>query len=172
MPGLSRPWRLAFDTMLPTARQVADPFHLVRLGNERTVDVSRMQNETRRPPGPQRRPALPIPGASHQGRRTPRRPLPPQAARPARRQPPPTRSAPPGTPRGAWLALEISDPDLAAAFVGRLGHDLKDQDCPPEVRRLGRTVARWAYQIATWHPARLSNGPTERSTISSSASST
>lgn len=26
---LSGPWRLAFDTMLPAAGQVADPFHLV-----------------------------------------------------------------------------------------------------------------------------------------------
>ena len=30
---LSGPWRLAFDTMLPDAVQVADPFHLIKLAN-------------------------------------------------------------------------------------------------------------------------------------------
>jgi transposase len=31
---LSGPWRLAFDTMLPAADQVADPFHLVKVRHE------------------------------------------------------------------------------------------------------------------------------------------
>jgi len=31
---LSGPWRLAFDTMLPHAGQVADPFHLVKVRHE------------------------------------------------------------------------------------------------------------------------------------------
>ena len=35
---LSGPWRLAFNTMLPAAVQVADPFHLVKLANSREVD--------------------------------------------------------------------------------------------------------------------------------------
>lgn len=44
---LSGPWRLAFDTMLPGATQVADPFHLVKLANERLDEVRRrVQNET------------------------------------------------------------------------------------------------------------------------------
>lgn len=38
---LSGPWRLAFDTMLPHADQVADPFHLVRLANQRVDEVRR-----------------------------------------------------------------------------------------------------------------------------------
>lgn len=33
---LSGPWRLPFDTMLPDAAQVADPFHLVKLANQPT----------------------------------------------------------------------------------------------------------------------------------------
>ena len=53
------------------------------------------------------------------------------------------------------------DPDLALEFVTRLGSDLQDQSCPPEVRQLGRTVVRWRQQIAAWHPAHVSNGPTE-----------
>jgi transposase len=31
---LSGPWRLAFDTMLPAASQVADPFHLTKVRHE------------------------------------------------------------------------------------------------------------------------------------------
>ena len=43
----------------------------------------------------------------------------------------------------------------------RLGHDLQDADCPPEIRRLGRTLIRWRHQIAAWHQAHVTNGPTE-----------
>lgn len=44
---LSGPWRLAFTTMLPDATQVADPFHLVKLANQRLDEVRRrVQHET------------------------------------------------------------------------------------------------------------------------------
>jgi hypothetical protein len=44
---LSGPWRLAFDTMLPAATQIADPFHVVKLANERLDEVRRrVQNAT------------------------------------------------------------------------------------------------------------------------------
>lgn len=43
----------------------------------------------------------------------------------------------------------------------RLGHDLQDESCPVEVRQLGRTIVRWRDQIAAWHQAHVSNGPTE-----------
>lgn len=77
-----------------------------------------------------------------------------------------------GDPRGevrtAWHAKEVvrsiydhHDPDLAVAFVERLGRDLQDQSCPIEVRSLGRTLVRWKNQIAAWHRAHLSNAPTE-----------
>ena len=56
---------------------------------------------------------------------------------------------------------DIDDSDLAGEFVERLGHDLQDRDCPPELRQLGRTIVRWRHQIAAWHQARVSNGPTE-----------
>jgi len=44
---LSASYRSVFDTMLPTAAQVADPFHVVRFANT-TVDETRqrVQNET------------------------------------------------------------------------------------------------------------------------------
>jgi transposase len=38
---------------------------------------------------------------------------------------------------------------------------MQDRDCPPEVRQLGRTLRRWREQIAAWHDAQVSNGPTE-----------
>ena len=70
--------------------------------------------------------------------------------------------------RTAWHAKEVvrsiyghHDPDLALEFVARLGADLQDEACPPEVRQLGRTILRWRHQIAAWHRAHVSNGPTE-----------
>jgi len=78
----------------------------------------------------------------------------------------------PATPHGevrtAWHSkevvrsiYEIADPELALEFVTRLGADLQDDTCPPEIRQLGRTIGRWRHQIAAWHRAHVSNGPTE-----------
>ena len=44
---LSGPYRKTFDTMLPDAVQVADPFHVVRLANSKLDECRRrIQNET------------------------------------------------------------------------------------------------------------------------------
>ena len=43
----------------------------------------------------------------------------------------------------------------------RYATELADADYPPELRRLGRTLARWHTAIVNWHHARVSNGPTE-----------
>lgn len=43
----------------------------------------------------------------------------------------------------------------------QLGHDLQDKDCPPEARSLGRTPIGWRQEIAAWHEAHVTNGPTE-----------
>ena len=56
---------------------------------------------------------------------------------------------------------EHRDAARAVAFVERLGRDLQDRSCPEEVRSLGRTLIRWKEQIAAWHRAHLSSGPTE-----------
>jgi transposase len=77
-----------------------------------------------------------------------------------------------GDPRGevktAWHAKEMirqiythTDADLAEVFVTRLGHDLQDDSCPPEVNSLGRTLLRWKDQIVAWHRGHVTNGPTE-----------
>ena len=46
-------------------------------------------------------------------------------------------------------------------MVTQLGRDLQDKDYPIEARSLGRTLIRWHHQIAAWHLAHVSNGPTE-----------
>jgi transposase len=53
--------------------------------------------------------------------------------------------------------------DLAEATVwlDELIDDCADEDFPPEVNSLGRTLARWRDQILAWHQAKVSNGPTE-----------
>ena len=45
--ALSGPYRSAFDAALPHAKQVADPFQVVRLGNDALDEVCRrVQNQT------------------------------------------------------------------------------------------------------------------------------
>ena len=47
VPGPSGPYRAAFDTALPDAEQVADPFHVVKLANKALDEVRRrVQNQT------------------------------------------------------------------------------------------------------------------------------
>jgi transposase len=160
---LSGPWRLAFDTVLPWAIQVADPFHLVKLANQRLDECRRrVQNET----------------LGHRGHKDDplyrsRRLLTKADERlDDRGRTKLMGLLEAGDPRGevrmAWHAKEVvrsiydhHDPDVAIEFVTRLGRDLQDESCPPEVRQLGRTIGRWRTQIAAWHRAHVSNGPTE-----------
>ena len=160
---LSGPWRLAFDTMLAHATQIADPFHVVKLANERLDEVRRrVQNATL---GHRGHKADPL----YRSRRL--------LTMADERLSPDGRTKlmglldagdPNGEVRTAWNAKEVvrmiyehHDPDLALEFVTRLGADLQHDDCPPEIRRLGRTITKWRHQIAAWHGAYLSNGPTE-----------
>ena len=160
---LSGPYRKTFDIMLPDAIQVADPFHLIRLANSKLDECRRpVQNETLGHRGRKDDPLYRIrrlltkadERLTEKGRT---RLLGLLAA---------------GDPRGdvktAWHAKEVvrqiythTDPDLAEVFVERLGRDLQDQSCPPEVNSLGRTLIRWRHQIAAWHRGHVSNGPTE-----------
>ena len=77
-----------------------------------------------------------------------------------------------GDPHGevtvAWHAKEAvrelyahTDPAVALAWVDQLSADMRDPSSPPEVRQLGRTMRRWRTQIAAWHEAQVTNGPTE-----------
>ena len=55
----------------------------------------------------------------------------------------------------AWNAKEVvrqiydhTDPDLAEEWVTEIGRDFTDPSMPAEVPRIGRTISKWAHQIA------------------------
>jgi len=160
---LSGPYRAVFDTMLPDATQVADPFHVVRLANQKLDECRRrVQNETMghrgRKDDPLYRCRRLLTKADERLTDTGRAKL--------------VGLLGAGDPRGevktAWHAKEVirqiyvhTDPDLADEFVTRLSQDLQDDSCPVEVRSLGRTLVRWRDQIAAWHRGHVTNGPTE-----------
>lgn len=54
-----------------------------------------------------------------------------------------------------------TDEVLAREWVAEIGRDFTDREMPFEVRRLGRTISRWADQIVAWQRSHVSNGPTE-----------
>lgn len=160
---LSSPYRKVFDTMLPDATQIADPFHVVKLANSKLDECRRrVQNET----------------LGHRGRKSDplyriRRLL----TKADERLDDQGRTKllgllaagdPNGEVRTVWHTKEIirsiydiDDPDLADEFVTRLAADLGDPSLPPEVRSLGRTLKRWKDHIVAWHRGRATNGPTE-----------
>ncbi len=160
---LSSSYRTVFDTMLPTAVQVADPFHVVRLGNTALDECRRrVQNETvghhGRKDDPlyraRRRLVMAVERLTVDGMERLRKLL--AAGDPAREV------------WFAWNAKEVvrqiydhTDPELAAAWVAEIERDFCDESVPFEVRRLGRTIGKWAAQIVAWHQSHVSNGPTE-----------
>ncbi|HEX2700196.1 MAG TPA: ISL3 family transposase, partial [Acidimicrobiales bacterium] len=166
---LSGPYRKTFDEALPHVTQVADPFHLVKLANTKLDECRRrVQNET----------------LGHRGRKDDPLYRARRLLTKAHERLDDTGEGkllgllaagdPHGDVRTAWHAKEVArsiydidNADLAGQFVDRLAIDLQDQSCPPEVRSLGRTIARWRDQIVAWHRARISNGPTEATIIRS-----
>jgi transposase len=160
---LSGPYRRVFDLMLPDAVQVADPFHVVKLANHKLDECRRrVQAET----------------CGHRGRKSDplyrcRRLLTKAEERlDEKGSEKLTGLLRAGDPHGevatCWHAKEAvrelyahGDADLAFEWVTRLGEDLQDADFPPEARSLGRTLLRWREEIAAWHSARVTNGPTE-----------
>jgi transposase len=161
---MSGPFKAVFDTMLPDATQIADPFHVIRLANDRLDDVRRrVQNDT----------------LGHRGRKgdplyrirkllvmAEERVV--EAGKAQRLRGLLDAADPKGEVRTAWHAKELVrgihselDHATAVAYVDDLARDLQDESCPPEIRQLGRTLRRWRVEITNWHLARLSNGPTE-----------
>jgi transposase len=160
---LSGPYRSVFDTMLPDAMQVADPFHLIQLANRVLDEVRRrVQNDTLGHRGHKNDPlyrARRLLTIAHERL---------AADRDHRLQGLLRAGDPRGEVRMAWHAKEvvrsiyaIDDADTAAEFVAQLGIDLQDESCPPEIHRLGRTILRWQNQITAWHRCRHTNAPTE-----------
>ena len=160
---MSGSYRKAYDRVLPHALQVADPFHVIRLANQRLDEVRRrVQNET----------------LGHRGRKDDplyriRRLLTAAHEKISDRGQTRLRGLldagdPHGEVRTAWHAKEtvrgiygIDTPVLALRYTLQLADDLQDESCPPEINKLGRTIARWTPQITNWHISKVTNGPTE-----------
>ena len=158
---MSGPYRTAYDRVLPNALQVADPFHVIRLANQRLDEVRRrVQNETLGHRGRKEDPLYRIrrlltaasEGISDRGRTRLRGLL--------------DAGDPHGEVRTAWHAKEtvrgiydIDSPAVALRYTLQLADDLQDESCPPEIHKLGRTIARWTPQIANWHISKVTNGP-------------
>ena len=156
---MSGPYRKAYDRVLPNAVQVADPFHVIRLANQRLDEVRRRtQNET----------------LGHRGRKDDplyriRRLLTAAHERISDRGQTRLRGLldagdPHGEVRTAWHAKEtvrgiygVDSPALALRYTLQLADDLQDESCPPEINKLGRTIARWTPQITNWHISKVTN---------------
>ena len=160
---LSGPYRKTFTDALPHARQVADPFHVIKLANTAIDDVRRrVQNETTGGRGTKHDPLYRIrrlllkaaERVTDKGRHKLRGLL--------------AAGDPRGEVRDAWHAKEtlrgvyrIPSRALAVETVDELARDLQDDTFSPELNKLGRTLATWRTQITNWHRSRVTNGPTE-----------
>ncbi len=160
---LSGTYRAACDAAVPCAKQVADPFHVVRLGNDALDEVRRrVQQQTLGPRGrkhdPLYRARKLLVSASEKitdaGRVRLRGLL--------------DAGDHYGEVRDAWHAKEtlrsiydINDAELGAATVDQLAEDLQDPGMPHEINRLGRTIERWRHQISNWHTAKVTNAAAE-----------
>ena len=143
--------------------RVADPFHVVLLGNDALDDVRRrVQNQTLghrgRKDDPLYRARKLLVSASENitahGHTKLRGLL--------------DAGDPYGEVRDAWHAKEtlraiydIADHQLGIETVNQLAADLQDPGQPEEINRLGRTITAWRTQISNWHAARVTNAPTE-----------
>ena len=155
---MSGPYRKAYDRVLPHALQVADPFHVIRLANQRLDEVRRrVQNETLGTRGRKDDPLYRI-----------RRLLTAAHERISDRGQtgcvvssmlvtPTGKCAQPGTRKRRYEASTGSRPAapvLALRYTLQLADDLQHESCPPEINKLGRTIARWTPQITNWHISR------------------
>ena len=159
---LTDTYRNGLSPHLAHATRVADPFHVTRVAN-RTVDQvrRRVQNQTLGHRGRKHDPLFKIRKLLLKGAE---------------------RLDDQGTERmllglrvgdpddellGAWLAKEsvrdvylTADPDDAAVLLDKAIVACA-ADAVPEIRTLGRTLARWREEILNHHRTGASNGPTE-----------
>ena len=160
---LSGPYSKVFDVALPHARKVADPFHLVKLANTKLDQCRRrVQNEIfghrglSRDPLYRCRKLLQMAGERLDGSAHNKM----------------VGALRVGDPRGdvmaAWRAKEAvrelyshTNESLARSWIDELVISMSDEDYPPEVQSLGRTLLRWKEEIVAWHSAQVTNGPAE-----------
>ena len=150
---MSGSYRKAYNRVLAHAPGVADPFGVIRLANQRLDQVRRrVPNET----------------LGHRGRKDDplyriRRLLTAASEKISDRGQTRLRGLldagdPHGEVRTAWHATEtvrgiygIDTPVPALRYTLQLADDLQHESCPPEINKLGRTIARWTPQITNWH---------------------
>jgi transposase len=160
---LSGPYRKTFNEALPWATQIADPFHLIKLANQKLDECRRrVQNEL----------------FGHRGRKDDplyraRRLLTMAAERLDEKSLEKVMGLlRAGDPRGEMTACyhakeavrelyTVEDYELAGEWIDELIRDMDDPSWPVEVRSLGRTLKRWRNAIIAWHQANFTNGPTE-----------
>ncbi len=148
-----------FTDALAHARQVADPFHVIKLANSAIDEVRRrVQNDTTGGRGTQHDPLYRIrrlllkaaERVTDNGRHKLRGLL--------------AAGDPRGEAREAWRAKEtlrgvyrIRSRALAAETVDELARDLQDDTFSPELNKLGRTLAAWRTQITNRHRSQVTN---------------
>jgi transposase len=160
---LSGPYRKVFNDALPWATQIADPFHLIKLANQKLDECRRrVQNEV----------------FGHRGHKNDplyraRRLLTMAAERLSENgQEKLVGLLSAGDRRNQVAACyhakeavrelyTVPDYELAEQWIDELIRDMNDPSWPLEVRSLGRTLKRWRNQIIAWHRAHFTNGPTE-----------
>ena len=157
---LSGPYRAAFDTALPHAKQVADPFHVVKLANSALDEVRRrVQNQTLGHRGHKHDPlyrARKLLVSGHERI---------SGAGEAKllglldAGDPTARSATPGTPKKPSGASTASTtPNSALSPSTRSPRSSKTRACPPRSTGSARTLWNRREQISKWHTARVTNG--------------
>lgn len=159
---LTDSYRTGLSPHLDHTLRVADPFHVVRVGNRCLDQVRRrVQNETRGHRGRKNDPLyrirkLLLTGNERLDDKGQNRML---------------LGLRVGDPydevAGAWLAKEsvrdiylVDDPDDAATLIDKAIVACRGDDVA-EIRSLGRTLARWRGEILNHHHTGASNGPTE-----------
>ena len=160
---LSGGYRSVFRTVLPKTTLVADPFHVIKIANKRLDECRRrVQTEIFGSRGRAGDPLYRIrrlltmanermTGASKEKLVGLLR-----------------AGDPDNEVTTAWRAKEalrelytICDPNLAAEYADSLFSEFTNEENPPEVRLLGRTLTSWKAEILAWHSSLVTNAPTE-----------
>lgn len=160
---MSNSYAAVFTVTLPKATQVIDPFHAVALANRcldsvrRRVQVQQLGHRGRRDDALYRARRVLLMGEEKLDEKARER---------------------------LESLLQLGDPNAEVAVAYRIKERVRDfyratniddartvladlidhclkRSMPPEIRRLGRTIARWFDKICNYHLAKVSNGPVE-----------
>ncbi len=160
---LSGGYRSVFRTTLPKTTLVADPFHVIKLANKR-LDECRRRVQTEifgsrgRAGDPLYRIRRLLTMANERITENSKEKLVGLLRA----------GDPDDQVTTAWRAKEalrelytIRDPSLAAEYADSLFLEFTNQENPPEVQLLGRTLTSWKAEILAWHSSLVTNAPTE-----------